>query len=94
MTYKNTTIYYYIMETSKLFIYYKIINGQTRYILYMEMIDYFSYKKTNEDHHIELFNNMHRQFLKERYLIRMKELLLKNNQFIPNVIKDNIIQFL
>ena len=77
------------METSKLFIYYKIINGQTRYILYMEMIDYFSYKKTNEDHHIELFNNMHRQFLKERYLIR-----IKNKQIIPNVIKDNIIQFL
>ena len=44
--------------------------------------------------YIEEFNNIHRQFQRELYLIRMKELLLKNKQCMPNVIKDNIIQFL
>ena len=71
----------------------KINCRNIKYNMY-RTIDYFTQKKTNEDHHIELFNNMHRQFLKERYLIRMKELLLKNKQFMPNVIKDNIMQFL
>ena len=74
--------------------YIKINCRNIRYDLYVGAVDYFSDKESNEDRYIEEFNNTHRQFQRERYLIRMKEILLKNNQFIPNVIKDNIIQFL
>ncbi len=44
--------------------------------------------------YIEEFNNIHRQFQRELYLIKMKELLLKSNSLLPNMIIDNIIPFL
>ena len=72
----------------------KINCRNIRYDLYLGAVDYFAEKETNEDRYIKEFNNTYRQFQREKYLIRMKELLLKSNSLLPNTIIDNILPFL
>ena len=55
---------------------------------------YFADCEILKNEHMKKLYKINKKFKRKLYLIKMKELLLKSNSLLPNMIIDNIIPFL
>ena len=61
---------------------------------YYEDVNYFLDCEILENEHMKKLYKINKNSKRKLYLIKMKELLLKSNSLLPNMIIDNIIPFL